>query len=223
MGWSIGYDTTWHRDIGYGVPATCDHPGCGAEIDRGLAHVCANQQPYGGDDGCGLYFCEKHLGGFRGKCERCDADVDQLPLPFDPTPDVPRWLRHKLNDPSWQQWRDENPAEVAQLRAALATAGPVANPAESGHVAPGMSTNGPNSDTSGRRADGVDTSELHAAAADVLRGGAHEGDCVAQPLGPCVRHLQVFEARLERLRRALVAAGVPVPRLGHSGAGWGIG
>ena len=34
MGWSIGYDNTWNRDIGYGVPATCDHLGCAAEIDR---------------------------------------------------------------------------------------------------------------------------------------------------------------------------------------------
>src|SRR4051812_7048849 len=26
MGWSIGYDSNWQRDIGYGVPAFCDHP-----------------------------------------------------------------------------------------------------------------------------------------------------------------------------------------------------
>lgn len=37
MGWSIGFDTRWKRDIGYGVPAECDHPTCGAQIDRGLA------------------------------------------------------------------------------------------------------------------------------------------------------------------------------------------
>ena len=40
MGWSIGFDRRWNRDIGYGVPATCDQPGCGADIDRGLAFVC---------------------------------------------------------------------------------------------------------------------------------------------------------------------------------------
>lgn len=40
MGWSIGFDSNWNRDIGYGVPAFCDHPGCTAEIDRGLAYVC---------------------------------------------------------------------------------------------------------------------------------------------------------------------------------------
>lgn len=54
MGWSIGYDERWKRDIGYGVPATCDHPGCEEKIDRGLSCVCANQQPYGGEHGCGL-------------------------------------------------------------------------------------------------------------------------------------------------------------------------
>lgn len=32
MGWSIGWDSTWQRDIGYGVPALCDHPNCSAVI-----------------------------------------------------------------------------------------------------------------------------------------------------------------------------------------------
>jgi len=32
MGWSIGYDGNWKRDIGYGVPAYCDFPGCWTEI-----------------------------------------------------------------------------------------------------------------------------------------------------------------------------------------------
>ena len=31
MGWSIGYDNNWNRDIGYGVPAFCDHPKCDKE------------------------------------------------------------------------------------------------------------------------------------------------------------------------------------------------
>ena len=61
MGWSIGYDEKWARDIGYGVPAVCDHPDCDARIDRGLSYVCCNQEPRGGE-GCGLYFCEKHKG-----------------------------------------------------------------------------------------------------------------------------------------------------------------
>lgn len=123
MGWSIGYDTNWHRDIGYGVPATCDHPGCGAAIDRGLAHVCGGE-PYGGDHGCGLYFCGAHLWvGLRKPqaCERCrDAKEGDDVKPFDPTPDTPRWMRHKLRHHSWATWRAENPSEVAAIKAALA-------------------------------------------------------------------------------------------------------
>lgn len=55
MGWSIGYDNNWKRDIGYGVPATCDHPDCNEEIDRGLAYVCGNE-PRGGEDGGNNYW-----------------------------------------------------------------------------------------------------------------------------------------------------------------------
>lgn len=107
MGWSLGYDETWKRDIGYGVPAKCDHPGCGEDIHRGLAYVCGSE-PYGGDHGCGLYFCEKHrtLKEFRGGdtaclCERCM----RRRKPFTPTPDVEEWLHHKATDPSWAEWR----------------------------------------------------------------------------------------------------------------------
>lgn len=118
MGWSIGFDFSWRRDIGYGVPATCDHPGCSAKIDRGLAYVCANQEPYGGDEGCGLYFCHEHLRG--GKCERCARQADDGPYiaPFIAKPDHPEWVEHKLTHPSWQIWRDENPEEVARLNRA---------------------------------------------------------------------------------------------------------
>lgn len=115
MGWSIGYDSTWDRDIGYGVPAYCDHPECTAEIDRGLAYVCCDQAPYGGEDGCGLYFCGKHH-DFTGTCERCREEE----LPFDAKPDHPTWLRHKLTDGSWRKWRSENPKEVAAMLAHLA-------------------------------------------------------------------------------------------------------
>lgn len=112
MGWSIGYDGNWKRDIGYGVPAFCDHPRCKAEIDRGLANVCGGE-PYGGDEGCGLYFCEKHGGG--RLCARCDAKEGN---PFTPKPDHPDWIRHKLTDESWGKWRAENAAEVASMTAA---------------------------------------------------------------------------------------------------------
>lgn len=110
MSWSIGYDSKWKRDIGYGVPAICDHPGCGEKIDRGLAYVCGGE-PYGGE-GCGLYFCANHRSGLL--CSRC---ANEQP-PFSPAPDHPEWIKHKLTDESWQAWRDENPKAVAELSAA---------------------------------------------------------------------------------------------------------
>jgi hypothetical protein len=106
MGWSIGYDNNWKRDIGYGVPSICDHPGCTEKIDRGLSYVCGGE-PYGGDDGCGLYFCTAHGGGCQ--CKQCEAGA----LPFEKTPDVPEWIAHKLTDEGWADWRRENPEWVA--------------------------------------------------------------------------------------------------------------
>lgn len=126
MSGAIGYDEDWNRDVGYGVPAICDHPGCNKEIDRGLSYVCGGE-PYGGQLGCGLYFCEQHLESaeyvtgtesttFTAMvCQRC-ADCDE---PFTPKPDVPKWNQWKLTDQSWQRWRDENPEAVATLRASL--------------------------------------------------------------------------------------------------------
>lgn len=124
MGWSLGYDSRWHRDIGYGVPAFCDHPGCDQEIDRGLAFVCGDE-PYGGDHGCGLYFCGEHRRGSKeikgderayGLCERCEEDEP----PFDAKPEHPRWIKHLLTHASWETWRSDNPGKVENLRAAFA-------------------------------------------------------------------------------------------------------
>jgi hypothetical protein len=59
MGWSHGRDENrpkGDQEIGYGVEATCDHNGCNVGIDRGLAFVCGGD-PYGGDFGCGGFFC----------------------------------------------------------------------------------------------------------------------------------------------------------------------
>jgi len=120
MGWSLGHDSRWGkygRDIGYGVPAVCDHPGCNNEIDRGLSYVCGSH-PYGGDHGCGLFFCGEHLhfeergDEFPQLCERCVAGRE----PFDPKPDVQEWVDWKLTDESWARWRDENSEEVAALK-----------------------------------------------------------------------------------------------------------
>ena len=104
MGWEIGYDSNWDRDIGYGVPAECDHPDCHARIDRGLAYVCGGE-PYGEPDGCGLFFCAEHLfmGGVRQQCECCAAGQE----PFEPKPDVDEWTQFKATDPSWAEWRSK--------------------------------------------------------------------------------------------------------------------
>jgi hypothetical protein len=115
MGWSLGWDEKWKRDIGYGVPAFCDHPECTAEIDRGLSFVCGGE-PFGGDRGCGLYFCDKHRDG-DDLCPRCAADRHPYKRP---KPDHPRWIAHKLSDASWATWRRENPDEVDAHHAQLA-------------------------------------------------------------------------------------------------------
>ena len=120
MGWSLGYDNRWKRDIGYGVPAVCDHPRCHAEIDRGLSYVCGGE-PYGGD-GCGLFFCVNHLNSYRSKrggesfpaCPKCQ----RYEPPYRPKKDVRRWVAWKLTDDSWAKWRDENPDKVAEMKAA---------------------------------------------------------------------------------------------------------
>lgn len=108
MGWSIGFDSDLGRDIGYGVPAPCDHPECAKIIHRGMDYVCGGE-PYGGDHGCGLYFCGEHLwiGGENDDPQMCEACVDGAPA-FEPKPDVQEWIDHKMTDPSWAQWREEN-------------------------------------------------------------------------------------------------------------------
>lgn len=122
MGWSIGYDDKRQRDIGYGVPATCDHAGCRKHIHRGLSYVCGGE-PYGGDEGCGLFFCEEHLylrelddETFGTQlCVRCHEGKDS----FEPSPDLFEWVLWKLSDRSWQGWRDDSVGEVTKLRALI--------------------------------------------------------------------------------------------------------
>lgn len=58
MGWMHCGTDSRGREIGYGVSARCDHPGCDVEIDRGLAYACGGM--HGTNDGCEGYFCEKH-------------------------------------------------------------------------------------------------------------------------------------------------------------------
>lgn len=126
MGWSIGYDDNWQRDIGYGVPAYCDEPGCGAEIDRGLSYVCCSEEPYGGDNGCGLYFCGKHQKTKYPLDVDGEEDDSEDPIcghgdGYVATADHPDWISHKLTDESWAEWRAENPTEVEKLLLAAPT------------------------------------------------------------------------------------------------------
>ena len=116
MGWSVGEDKDG-RDIGYGVPAFCDHPECSEKIHRGLAFVCGMINTPGEDRGCGLHFCTSHLRyspKYGQLCERCYPRRQE---PWCRKPDHPEWIEHKLTDPTWGPWRAENSAEVTKLRA----------------------------------------------------------------------------------------------------------
>jgi hypothetical protein len=68
---------------GYAHDTVCDRPGCGADIDRGLAYLCGDS-PGGGEDACGGYFCEADLtsvpGGQHGRCIPC-ADAIEAASP----------------------------------------------------------------------------------------------------------------------------------------------
>lgn len=111
MGWSIGSGPRG-RDIGYGVPATCDHKKCSEPIDRGVSYVCER------DGGCGLYFCDKHL-----FAHRCGA--------HDPKPDIPRWIWWKYTARSWREWRSEQAKqEMADLKKRASAYRPTADDIE---------------------------------------------------------------------------------------------
>jgi len=113
MGWSVGFDPNWKRWIGYGVPSECDHPKCKNRIDRGLSYVCG-QDVYGGECGCGLFFCSKHLffsnrGFLCPKCLRYDKKF------YKPKADLKEWIELQLTDESWSDWRKENKAYINKL------------------------------------------------------------------------------------------------------------
>lgn len=82
MGWAYCGTDSNGRDIGYGVEATCDHPGCNEIIDRGLAYACGGwhgETEYA----CEKYFCGEHLlggrlpsGEFVFLCKECREGVE---------------------------------------------------------------------------------------------------------------------------------------------------
>jgi len=122
MGYSIGYDKKWKRDIGYGVPSICDHPDCNEEIDRGLSYVCGTE-PYGGERGCGLYFCGKHLDYTPTLGQLCDRCYPKVRKPYCAKPDTLEWVKHKLTDKSWSGWRAQHKREVKALEKRFSTRG----------------------------------------------------------------------------------------------------
>lgn len=63
MGWADCGTDSKGRPIGYGHIATCDFPGCEAEIDRGIAYACGGMH---GEEShsCEGYFCTRHLNVF---------------------------------------------------------------------------------------------------------------------------------------------------------------
>jgi len=134
MGWAIGF--IGGRDIGYGVPSTCDYPTCKKKIDRGLSFACGGW-PGGNEYGCGQFFCGKHMFGYEDEYgeyhQACDICCHNYTLPesesgkwkdtYPIKPDRNIWLRWKLKHPSWKQWRDENLKEVEQIKSQLAMKG----------------------------------------------------------------------------------------------------
>ena len=48
------------------------------------------------------------------------ALAEQGRAPFEATPDTVEWAEHVLTDESWEQWRQEEPEQVARMRRALA-------------------------------------------------------------------------------------------------------
>ncbi len=61
MGWANCGTDSKGRPIGYGFEATCDHPGCDAKIDRGLAYACDGMHGDCAGQACEGYFCYAHL------------------------------------------------------------------------------------------------------------------------------------------------------------------
>lgn len=85
MGWEQCGSDSQGRPIGYGNKATCDHPGCKTEIDRGLDYACGGMHG-AGDFSCEKYFCYSHLktvdndGKLMTLCLACVAEFNEKQL-----------------------------------------------------------------------------------------------------------------------------------------------
>ncbi|WIX32532.1 hypothetical protein QO259_17235 [Salinicola sp. JS01] len=85
MGWSDCGTDSQGRPIGYAHPATCDHPGCSEQIDRGLSYACGGM--HGEDEvSCERYFCSAHRlntvlcsGRYHSVCDQCAAELAAEP------------------------------------------------------------------------------------------------------------------------------------------------
>lgn len=104
MSYALGWDDTYQRWKGYGVPCECEQPDCKAEIDRGYSHICHF---------CGMYFCDDHI--YCGYCKNCYDSVldDELEVkdgatsePFPLKPELEKWLHHIETDATWKKWRE---------------------------------------------------------------------------------------------------------------------
>ena len=133
--WYAVYEV-WDRFWWYGVPAVCEHPWCKKVIDRWMWCACW-WMPFS-DHGCDRYFCEKHLRYVMynknwtilsddatdeeydnatsvNLCKRCRDNKD----PFPYKPEHKKWVKHILNDESWEEWRWNNPEKVKELQLLL--------------------------------------------------------------------------------------------------------
>lgn len=112
MGWNYAIDDSraeGDQEIGYSVSAKCDLADCEVDIDRGLAYVCGGDA-YGGEYGCGKFFCLPHLGWYSywtvygeehyspQMCPACGAEWEKQGLTEDEYYD-------KLEDALYSQYR----------------------------------------------------------------------------------------------------------------------
>jgi|LGOV01.1.fsa_nt_gb hypothetical protein len=94
MGYAV-YEAN-DRWQGYGVPAFCDYPGCKKKIDRGMGYQHEEDKKNSPPN---VFCCSDH------QYEKLDSfEVESK--------ESPEWVTHLLDDPSWSEWRAENPDTV---------------------------------------------------------------------------------------------------------------